>query len=64
MDSVNIHIDELVMDGDGWDGDSPMEHVLQMVPGLHAQQISGSVDQAIGTAVRTAVGTAPGPVTT
>lgn len=64
MDDVNIHIDELVLDGDGWDGISPAEQVLQTVPGLHAQQIAVSVDRTISTAIRTATSTAPGRETT
>ena len=64
MDDINIHIDELILDGEAWDGISPAEQALQMVPGLHTQQISTSVDRAIGTAVRTAVGTVPGPLST
>ena len=52
MDEVNIHIDELIVDGDGRHAMTPVaEQVLRMVPSPYAQQIAASVDQAIGSAI-------------
>jgi len=58
MDDVNIHIDELVVDGDGQNVISGAEQVLRMIPTPHAQQIAASVDRAIGAALGAA--TEPG----
>jgi hypothetical protein len=53
MDEVNIHIDELVVEGDGQDGvSSAMEQVMRMVPEPYARHIAPSLDQAIDSAIR------------
>ena len=56
MDDVNIHIDELIVGGDGRERTSSVaEQVLRVIPGPFAEQVAASVDQAIDTAI--------GPVT-
>jgi hypothetical protein len=56
MDEVSIHVDELIVEGDGREEISPVaEQVMRMVPGPYARQIAASVDQAIGSAIRLSI---------